>query len=137
MRRQFSVPERLGLFGIGVASAATVWPAVTTTTGLGLPCPLRWLTGVPCPACGLTTAAIALVHGELPAALTANPAIFGLAALAVAVGPLLALRQAGVIVPPVGWSVRARRRTGWVVALLAVASWVYQLHRLGVGRVDL
>ena len=79
MRRQYSIPERLGGFGIAVASAATVWPAFSAGTGLGLPCPLRWLTGIPCPACGLTTAAVDLTHGRLLASLADNPAALALA----------------------------------------------------------
>jgi len=132
--RAFSVPERLGGFGVLVAAAAAVWPAVTEHTGAGLPCPLRTLTGVPCPACGLTTAAVALARGEAGTAFAANPVIFGLAALAVAVGPLVVLRATGVLKPPRPWSPTRRRWTGWTAGLLAVASWLFQLHRLGVGR---
>jgi hypothetical protein len=128
------VPERIGGFGVLAGAAAAVWPVFTGRTGVALPCPLRTLTGVPCPACGLTTAAVALVRGETGAAFGANPLIFGLAALAVAVGPLVALRAVGVLQNPDPWSATRRRRTGWLTGLLAVASWLFQLHRLGVGR---
>jgi hypothetical protein len=128
------VPERIGGFGVLAGAAAAVWPVFTGRTGVALPCPLRTLTGVPCPACGLTTAAVALVRGETGAAFGANPLIFGLAALAVAVGPLVALRAVGVLRNPDPWSATRRRRMGWLTGLLAVASWLFQLHRLGVGR---
>ncbi|MDI6103446.1 DUF2752 domain-containing protein [Actinoplanes sp. NEAU-A12] len=128
--REFSVPERVGAFGALAAVGAVVWPTVTASTGLGLPCPLRTMTGVPCPGCGLTTAAVALVRGQFDTALHANPLIFGLAALTVAAGPLVALRAAGVLDRPRPWSPRQRRRMGWIAGLLAVASWLFQLHRL-------
>jgi hypothetical protein len=131
--RPYSVPERLGGFGLLVAAAAAVWPAFTTSTGLGAPCILRLVTGVPCPGCGLTTAAVALVHGDPGGALAANPAIYGLAALTVAVGPLVGLRALGVLGPPRAWPAERRRQLGRVIVLLAVASWIFQLHRLGVG----
>jgi hypothetical protein len=117
-----------------VAVAAAVWPVFTDRTGASLPCPLRALTGVPCPVCGMTTAAIALVRGEVGTAFGANPVIFGLAALAVAVVPLVALRAAGVLEPPRPWSPNRRRWMERLIGLLAVASWLFQLHRLGIGR---
>ncbi|GAA4957086.1 DUF2752 domain-containing protein [Actinoplanes utahensis] len=128
--REFSVPERIGGFGSLVAVAAAVWPALVDATGVGLPCPLRTVTGVPCPGCGLTTAAVALVRGEFGEAFHANPLIFGLAAFTVAVGPLVALRASGVLRPPRPWSPVGRRRAGWIAGLLAAASWIFQLHRL-------
>jgi ribose/xylose/arabinose/galactoside ABC-type transport system permease subunit len=120
-----------------VAGAAAVWPAVTDSTGVGLPCPLRALTGVPCPFCGLTTAAIALVRGRVVTAFGANPLIFGLGVLAVAVGPLIVLRALGVLSVPQAWPSRRRRRWGRLAVLVAAASWLFQLHRLGVGRPSL
>jgi ribose/xylose/arabinose/galactoside ABC-type transport system permease subunit len=128
--RELSVPERVGAFGFLAASGAAVWPMVTAGTGLALPCPLRTVTGIPCPACGMTTAAVALVRGQVDAAFQANPLIFGLAALTVVSGALLALRATGVMPPPVPWSSAQRRRTGRAIGLLALASWLFQLHRL-------
>ncbi|XVV17575.1 DUF2752 domain-containing protein [Actinoplanes sp. CA-131856] len=130
--RELSVPERLGGLGVVTAAAAVAWPAFTARTGAGLPCPLRSLTGVPCPACGLTTAAVALVRGDPHGAWTANPAIFGLAALTAAAVPLVVLRATGLLRPPRPWPPSRRRRTGWVIGLLALASWLFQLHRLDI-----
>ncbi|HYN93759.1 MAG TPA: DUF2752 domain-containing protein [Pilimelia sp.] len=131
--REFSVAERVAGLGFGVAVAAALWPHVTAATGLAAPCPLRWLTGVPCPACGMTTASVALVRGDVSGALAANPAVFGLAAVAAAGTALLVLRAARVLPAPVPWSARARRLTGWLVVPLALASWILQVRRLGVG----
>lgn len=54
-----------------------------THTALGLPpCPFFFLTGLPCPSCGLTTSFVYLFHGELSRAWTANatgPILFGAA----------------------------------------------------------
>jgi hypothetical protein len=129
--RYVSVPERLGVFAVTVGVAATVYPRISDATGLGLPCPLRTLTGIPCPACGMTTAATDLVAGDPAAALAANPFVLALAALALVVPPLLSVRALGLVGPPVAWSDTARRRVPWAVGLLVFASWSYQLHRFG------
>lgn len=45
------------------------------STGMSLPCPFRLLTGYLCPGCGVTHMALALAHGDLYGAMSANPAI--------------------------------------------------------------
>jgi hypothetical protein len=115
---------------MGAAGAVVLYPAFQRITGLGLPCPLRSITGIPCPFCGMTTAAVSLVKGDWAGAATANPFVFAVAAL-VAVGiVLLATREAGLVPDPVPWSPAARRRCGYVIAGLAAVSWLYQMHRL-------
>lgn len=52
-------------------------------TGVGLPCPLRTLTGVPCPFCGMTTSVRQTLGGHLRSAIGAAP--LGVVAVAAAV----------------------------------------------------
>jgi hypothetical protein len=132
VRRAHSVPEQLGLAGIGAAAASFVYPAVSHATGLGLPCPLRTLTGIPCPLCGMTTAATGLAAGEPRAALAANPFVLVLAAGTLWMAVLLAARMIGLAPTPAPWSGATRRRAWWAVGVLAAASWAFQLHRFGV-----
>jgi hypothetical protein len=84
----------------------------------GLPCPLRTLTGVPCPACGMTTAVKAALTGHVGTSIAANP--FGLVAVVIAV--LLIVRP--------GWR-EWRIPLSWLLAC-AVISWGWELHRFGV-----
>lgn len=84
----------------------------------GLPCPLRTLTGVPCPLCGMTTSVEAAVHGHFLVALRANPA--GPFALLAAVA-LLLRRSAGPLrIPTV------------VAAGLVLGLWIFELHRFSL-----
>ncbi|HEX8859889.1 MAG TPA: DUF2752 domain-containing protein, partial [Actinomycetes bacterium] len=103
MRRPRSVPEQLGLAGLGAAAASLVYPAASHATGIGLPCLLRTLTGVPCPLCGMTTAATSLAAGDPRAALAANPFVLLLAVGTLAMTALLAARAAGLAPAPVPW----------------------------------
>ena len=88
----------------------------------GLPCPLRTMTGVPCPLCGMSTAVERGLAGHLSASISANP--FGLVAIAVALALLLGPRLAG------GTRREARVPMALVVAGLSV-SWVWELRRFG------
>lgn len=53
-------------------------------TGLGIPCMFRLVTGYRCPGCGMTHAAMALIHGQPKTAFRENP-------LSLSVVPLLLL----------------------------------------------
>ena len=84
----------------------------------GLPCPLRTLTGVPCPLCGMTTSVEATAHGHLLDALRANPA--GPFLLLAALGLLVRRPAAPLRVPTVG------------VVVLVLGLWLFELHRFSL-----
>jgi hypothetical protein len=91
-------------------------------------CTLRAVTGVPCPFCGGTTAAVDLGHAQWGAALAASP-------LAVLLAVVLPFR--GVLPRPMlaSWWPRLTtgRATRWaVVATVLAAAEMWQLHRFHV-----
>jgi Protein of unknown function (DUF2752) len=129
--RPGSVPEQLGLAGLAAAGAAVAYQAALGGEGLALPCPLRTLTGVPCPLCGVTTAATSLASGDLGAALAANPFVLVLAGFTLVMVALMAARAFGRLDPPAQWPESRRRQTYWLAGALAAASWAFQLHRFG------
>ena len=71
-----------------VALAGAAMPALGVHRPSTL-CLLRATTGVPCPLCGTTTAAVRLGGGDVPGALAANP-VTVVAALALVLLPVLA-----------------------------------------------
>jgi hypothetical protein len=99
--------------------------ALPVLPDVGPLCPLRRLTGVPCPFCGMTTGVLALSRGDVVAAFAANP-----------LAPLLV---AAVVVSFLPFMYRSRsfehglaraRRVGRVVPwLLLPLLWVWELHR--------
>jgi hypothetical protein len=93
-------------------------------------CPFRAITGIPCPTCGTTHAALALLNGRLGDAFSANP-LAALAGIAFVAGGLLAPVWATFNwpVPEIPTPLPRWARAGIVAALLA--GWAYVIVRLG------
>jgi len=111
----FDVTDTRGA-AIALLVAGSVLPLLPGHAGL--PCPLRTLSGVPCPLCGMTTSVEATLHGDLPRAFAANPA--GLLAVLVAL-VLLVRRPAGPLHAPLA-----------AVILPLASLWFFELHRFGI-----
>ncbi|HVF05826.1 MAG TPA: DUF2752 domain-containing protein [Frankiaceae bacterium] len=98
------------------ASAAVTLAAVRIERPPTL-CLLRAVTGIPCPLCGTTTAAVHLGNGDVVAALLANPVAL-LLGLGLVLYPLIAR---GCHVP--------HRARGWLFTSVAAFAWVWQIVR--------
>jgi Protein of unknown function (DUF2752) len=96
----------------GMVAIAAAWPLLPAHPPLA--CPLRAITGIPCPLCGMTRAVVAAAHGHLGTSLAFNPA--GIVVLVVAVVAIL--RPA--------WLTRLRIPL-WSVFTLAGALWVWNI----------
>lgn len=83
----------------------------------GFACPLRTLTGVPCPLCGMTTSVEHLVRFDVVGALAANPGGVGVVLLALVA---LAFRPTRIRLPAI------------VLSGVLVTMWVFELHRFAV-----
>jgi hypothetical protein len=121
---------RLALGAVATAAGAAL--STPLFAAVGPVCPLRRLTGIPCPACGSTTALAALATLRPLDALAANP--FTVAAVAVGalgVGALAVGGRTGDAAARLRLRARSLPRVAQVVAMaaLAVASWTWQLHR--------
>lgn len=112
----------LRLGATAAASVAAAW--VHQNHDPGALCPLRRVTGVPCPFCGSTTVFMEAGAGHWAAALAANP-VTVVAAVLFLTAPLLALDPFAVLrrLPaPLLWAGGA---------MLLAGSWLWQLHRFG------
>ena len=111
---ELDVPNLRIAAGLMLACGATL-PLLPGDAGL--PCPLRTLTGVPCPLCGMTTSVEATVRLDLAAAFAANPAGIVLVALALV---LLVRRPRTLRVSPP------------ILYLTLGGMWLFELHRFSI-----
>jgi Protein of unknown function (DUF2752) len=96
----------------GMLAIAAAWPLLPLHPPVA--CPLRALTGVPCPLCGMTRAVVAAAHGHLATSLAFNPGgIF-----------VLLLAIAAVVRP--AWLTRLRLPLWSILAVLG-ALWVWNI----------
>jgi hypothetical protein len=79
-------------------------------------CPLRTITGVPCPLCGMTTSVEATMHLDFAKAMAATPA--GIIAVIIAI-VFLIRKPASIRVPYA------------LVFVVLGLMWAFQLHRFG------
>jgi hypothetical protein len=88
---------------------AVAWPRLPVHPPLA--CPLRTLTGVPCPLCGMTRAVVAAMHGHLLESLRFNPA--GILVILLAIALLMGMRVDRVRIPP------------WLVVAFVALLWAW------------
>jgi hypothetical protein len=110
--------QALRALGAGMLAAAAVRPLVPFE--FVPPCPLRTLTGVPCPFCGMTRGVTAAVHGDLGHAVFLNPGSIAAIVLTVVV---LALWRTKKVTIPV-----------WAVWATLGLMWSWQLFKYATGR---
>jgi hypothetical protein len=84
------------------------------------PCPLKTVTGIPCPMCGMTRGVTSLVHGDFAHALLMNPAAYVVVALAVLL--LVQWKTKRVVIPV------------WLIVAVLAAMWTWQLFKYATGR---
>lgn len=111
-----------GLVALTAAWGLLEWPRLL--------CPLKELTGWPCPTCGATRALFALLRGDVTAALAWNPAVVALAGLytvfalyaivTLAFGlPRLRVIASDADRGPARWMVGAATLSNWLYLILA------------------
>lgn len=119
--------ERIGIAATATAGFGVAAVAARDLAGLHLLCPLRALTGVPCPGCGMTSVASSLASGDVAGALTADPA--GVLLVAV-VATLSVVHAGGQRVPAIARAAPADRT---LVVMAAVALGVHWATTLLTG----
>lgn len=108
-------PHDLRTSGAVMLAAGSVLPIIPGHPGVE--CPLRRLTGIPCPLCGMTTSVEQTVRLHLGRALAANPGGIGVVVVALL---LLIVRPQRVRIPAL------------LPLLVLPALWIFELHRFSI-----
>lgn len=123
--------RQLGLLWGGVAAALVALSPFATRLAAALPaCPFKSLTGLPCPGCGATRAALALSRLDVATAFAVSP-LAAAAWTGLVAGGLLAgawsLTGRALPAPP---RLDGRRLWAWRVAVgtAVVGNWLYLLY---------
>lgn len=123
------------LLAAGLCALGYAWVAFSgAVSEAGSPCLFRWLTGVPCPACGSTRALRVLLQGDVAQAFLINPNGIVLAVLLVGVPVgLLAdavRRRATLYVLFCRIDTTLRRRMWFVAgAVLVLLNWIWNIYK--------
>jgi hypothetical protein len=112
------------LWGVVALSSIALRPFWLALAPFAPRCPFRVLTGIPCPTCGTTHAAVALLHGEFGLAFAANP-LAAVAGVGFVVGGVIAPLWAALRrpVPELPTPLPVWLRAGIVGVLLT--NWAY------------
>lgn len=104
-------PNQVRVTAAGLVGVAAAWPLLPHPP---IACPMRAITGIPCPLCGMTRACVAAVQGHLGTSLAFNPA-----------GVLVVLAAIVALVRP-QWLSRVRV-SAWAVLVAVGALWVWNI----------
>jgi hypothetical protein len=121
--QQLSGHARIDLREVRIAGAAMLGVAAVRPLipfEFVPPCPLKTVTGIPCPMCGMTRGVTSLVHGDFAHALLMNPASFLAVALVLLV--ILQWRTRKIVIPV------------WLIAVALGLMWSWQLFKYATGR---
>jgi hypothetical protein len=110
--------KELRVVGAAMLAVAAIRPAVPFE--FVPPCPLRTVTGIPCPMCGMTRGVTALAHGDFAHALLMNPASYLAVALAILL--LVQWRTRRIVIPV------------WIIVTVLGVMWAWQLFKYASGR---
>lgn len=119
----------IGLSLVASPIVAAQWLAHSHQTS-PLICPFHWLTGLPCPGCGLTRSFVAIARGDWPGAISYHPfgpLLFG-ALLGLGLQWAVELRARQRLVWPIGRSLR--RAIGRGLLILGLVWYSARLYGL-------
>jgi len=130
-------PATLVTFGLVVGA---LLPMSLLTTGVSF-CPFKVATGLPCPGCGMTRAAIALLHGDPATSLFFHPLAVPLVAAAVVIGLVdgwywWRSRKPGAPPAPPSWLIERVMLSPapWVAIAVLVVVWLVRLPLFVLGN---